>query len=45
MRLMTMATTVARPMPLSWTGPRTIVAPLRPEIMVTAVRMRFFERV
>ena len=37
------ATTVARPMPLSCTGPRTMVAPERPEIMVTAVRMRFLD--
>ena len=38
-----MATTVARPMPLSCTGPTTMVAPERPEIMVTAVRIRFLD--
>ena len=36
-----MATTVARPMPFSWTGPMWTAAPERPLIMVTAVRIRF----
>lgn len=40
---MIIATTVARPMPFSCTGPTTMVAPERPEIMVTAVKIRFLD--
>ena len=40
-----MATTVASPMPLSCTGPTTMVAPERPEMRVTAERMRFLDLV
>ena len=39
------ATTVASPMPLSCTGPTTMVAPERPEMRVTAERMRFLDLV
>lgn len=38
-----MATMVASPIPFSWTGPSVTVAPDNPEIMVTAVRIRFLD--